>query len=240
MSDPTEAPLSCPSCAAHMESLELPRRATGKLRVDLCFACCVIWFDQSESMMLAPAAVIELFQQIHAHRDTAHSQLSANLSCPRCAEHLVLTRNICKSGPLSYYRCPQDNGRLTPFFQFLREKQFLRALTPAELDRVRVTVKQLQCSNCGAPIDLEHSTACSYCGSAISILDTDAVTEAMQMWTAADTRERKPTPQPLPSPLEPTRAPSIGTSFDLAGDIAVGSDLVHLCIGALGELFSSL
>ena len=69
----------------------------------------------------------------------------------------MLTHDICKSGPLSYYRCPQDNGRLTPFFQFLREKQFLRVLTAAELASVRV--KQLQCSNCGAPIDLERSTA---------------------------------------------------------------------------------
>jgi hypothetical protein len=226
-----------------MESEELQRHGMGKLRVDLCYACCVIWFDQSESTMLAPAAVIELFQQIHAHQDTARGQLSPNLSCPRCAEHLVLTHDICKSGPLSYYRCPQDNGRLTPFFQFLREKQFLHVLTPAELARVRVQVKQLQCSNCGAPIDLERSTTCSYCGSPISILDTDAVKEAVQMWAAADARERGPTPQPQPSLLSPSGAPSSGPSvdpFDLAGDIASGSDLVHLCFGALGDLFRSL
>jgi hypothetical protein len=33
------------------------------LEVDLCFGCCLIWFDQGESAQLAPAAVIELFQQ---------------------------------------------------------------------------------------------------------------------------------------------------------------------------------
>ena len=239
MSDATEAPLHCPSCSAHMDSLELPRRSVGRLRIDLCFACCVIWFDQSESAMLAPAAVIDLFKQINERHDTGRSQLSARLSCPRCAELLALTHDICKSGPISYYRCSRDNGRLTPFFQFLREKQFLRALTPAELDRVRVQVKQLQCSNCGAPIDLEHSTACSYCGSPISILDPDAVKEAMRMWTAADARERRPTLQPQPSPGMSSSIPSVDP-FDLTTDIAAGSDLVHLCIGALGDLFGSL
>jgi hypothetical protein len=38
-----------------------------------------------------------------------------------------------KAGRFSYWRCPDEHGRLTPFFQFLREKQFVRSLTPAEL-----------------------------------------------------------------------------------------------------------
>ena len=52
-----------------MYSLELRRRAVGKLAVDLCFGCCLIWFDQGESAQLAPGAVIELFREIQARRD---------------------------------------------------------------------------------------------------------------------------------------------------------------------------
>src|SRR4029079_11437305 len=65
MDQHTPAPLHCPSCSEHMQTLELPRRAVGSLQIDLCYACCLIWFDQSESTQLAPAAVLELFQQIH-------------------------------------------------------------------------------------------------------------------------------------------------------------------------------
>ena len=32
-----------------------------------------------------------------------------------------------------------------------------------ELQRVRSQVRQITCSECGAPIDLEHDTQCKYC-----------------------------------------------------------------------------
>jgi hypothetical protein len=105
-----------------------------------------------------------------------------------------------------------------------------------------VQVKQIKCSNCGAPIDLERSTACSYCGSPVSILDPDAVKNAMQMWIDADAHEHKPARPPLPSLFDPSSPLNVrgatGLSvWDLGTEIAAGSDLVHLCIGALRELF---
>jgi hypothetical protein len=247
MDETAQGPLHCPSCSQHMLPLELPRRAVGRLRVDLCFGCCLIWFDQNESAQLAPAAVIELFQQIHVRRDMARTPVSSSLSCPRCAQRLILTHDLCKSGPLTYFRCPADSGRLTPFFQFLREKQFLRALTPVELQRVRVEVKQLQCSNCGAPIDLEHSTSCSYCGSAIAMLDVNAVKDAMQMWLAEDTRTRNAQAEAVAraqsiygtDALQPSRTGLNPLSLDPIDGIAAGSDLVQVCIAALGDLLTA-
>jgi len=224
-----------------MQALDLPRRAVGKLRVDLCFACCLIWFDQSESAQLAAAAVIALFQQIGERRDTQRTPVSTSLSCPRCSEQLALTHDMCKSGPLQYFRCPQDGGRLTPFFQFLREKQFLRALTPVELKRVRATVKQLQCSNCGAPIDLEHSTSCTYCGSAVAILDADAVQEAMRIWTAEDTRGRTAQAEALaraqsiygPDAVEPGVPSPAAPELDPLANMQTGGDLLQVCLATL-------
>jgi hypothetical protein len=155
---------------------------------------------------------------------------------------------LCKSGPLQYFRCPEDGGRLTPFFQFLREKQFLRALTPAEMHRVRVEVKQLQCSNCGAPIDLERATSCPYCTSPIAMIDANAVRDAMQMWSAQVTREReaqtdasaraKAIYENATHPKQ-TAASALGTLDPITG-IAAGSDLVQICIEALGDLLTSL
>src|SRR4029079_9976715 len=84
MDDFTQPTLHCPSCSEPMHSLELQRRAVGKLRIDLCFGCCLIWFDQNESAQLAPAAVIELFQQINSHRDARRMPVAAALPCPRC------------------------------------------------------------------------------------------------------------------------------------------------------------
>jgi len=81
-----------------MHSLELQRRAVGKLRIDLCFSCCLIWFDQNESAQLAPVAVIELFQQINSHRDTRRIQVSKTLPCPRCIQRLTLTHDFCIEG----------------------------------------------------------------------------------------------------------------------------------------------
>lgn len=244
METDSESPLRCPSCAQQMQSLELARRALGNLRVDLCFGCCLIWFDQGESAQLAPAAVIELFQQINTQRSANRTPVAHAMSCPRCTQGLVLTHDYCKSGPLQYFRCPDDSGRLTPFFQFLREKQFLRALTPAELTRVRVEIKQLQCSNCGAPIDLEHSTSCTYCGSPVSILDANAVKQAMQMWTEEDARTRIAAAEALARvhrvldarPSRTRGAESLSSDIDAFTGIETGSDLVQLCIAALGDL----
>jgi uncharacterized Zn finger protein (UPF0148 family)/Zn-finger nucleic acid-binding protein len=243
----TFTPLHCPSCSEPMYSLELRRRAVGKLAVDLCFGCCLIWFDQGESAQLAPAAVIELFREIQARRDAGRSRVSTSLSCPRCTQGLTLTHDICKSGPIQYFRCPEDGGRLTPFFQFLREKQFLRALTPTELHQVRVKIKQLQCSNCGAPIDLEHSTSCPYCGSPVAMLDADAVKDAMQMWVAQDTRERVAEAQAAnwlqtmsetSPPQRNDSAPRNTLDLDSITGMAAGSDLVQACIAALGDVLT--
>jgi len=248
MEDNATSPLHCPSCTQPMQKLELSRRTVGSLQVDLCYGCCLIWFDQSESAQLAPAAVLELFQQIQARRDAARTQLSQALACPRCSQALVLTHDVCKSGPLQYFRCPDDGGRLTPFFQFLREKQFLRALTPAEAKRVRAEVKQLQCSNCGAPVDLEHSMSCSYCGSPIAILDIDAVNQAVQMWAAEDSRARAATAEAVARVQsvygEPARDAAIGASHPARCNptlrLEAGSDLMQLCIAALGDLLTQI
>jgi DNA-directed RNA polymerase subunit RPC12/RpoP len=88
----------------------------------------------------------------------------------------------------TYFRGEFGHGRLTPFFQFLLEKNFVRPVTGAELADLKAKVRTIQCSNCGAPLDLEHETACKYCGSPISILDPEQVVKTVNALSTAQVR----------------------------------------------------
>jgi hypothetical protein len=247
----------CPNCRGAMQPQELERHDDGKVRVDLCFGCAGIWFDHLASAQLAPVAVIRLFKEIYTHKGDARRPRAAQLECPRCEEALVQSFDLSKAGRFSYFRCTGGDGRFTPFFQFLREKQFVRSLNAAELQRVRAQVREITCSECGAPIDLEHSSECKYCHAPVSFLDPDAVEKAVQMWSSAEDRRRLgPTPEAVGDAMlrlqlhhedKPT-APASGLSSRLlmAGIEAPGSgtrlglDLVATGIHAIGHLFDAL
>jgi hypothetical protein len=175
------------------EALERHNRST--VNVDLCFTCAGIWFDRMTSVELAPAAVISLFKEIHAHRDVSPQPVASRMACPRCGDALLLSYDVAKSNRFSYFRCARGDGRFTPFLQFLREKQFVRSLTQAEVQRVRAQVRQVNCSHCGAPVDLEVASECKYCRAPLSLLDPDAVEKAVRMWSEAqDRHQRAPAP----------------------------------------------
>jgi ferredoxin len=183
--------IACPSCAATMDRRTFERRPFGSLDLDLCFACHAIWFDQYESAQLTPGAVLELFREIHAHGDDPQRPLGDVARCPACHEKLRLTQDFQRSTRISYYRCESGHGRLTTFFQFLREKNFVRTLTPPEVAQLRLRVDQVRCSSCGAPIDLAHDSQCAYCRAPISILDADAVRRTVaELGQAEQARQR--------------------------------------------------
>jgi len=242
----------CPNCRSQMQSQSLQRHDQGVVEVDLCFACAGIWFDHGVSVALAPAAVIELFKEINSHRNDARQPISQQLGCPRCHDALVLSYDLCKSGRFSYFMCRRGHGRFTPFFQFLREKQFVRDLTAGELERVRSQVRQITCSACGAPIDLEHQSQCKYCHAPVSFLDTEAVEKALRMWSDAARRggatsqaagdalripgaDQPLRPQAPPGDQPPPRAPGAHE----AGTAATAPDLVVQAIHSMGHVFDA-
>jgi hypothetical protein len=177
-----------------MERRAFARKAGGELELDLCFACHAIWFDQFESAQLTPGSVIDLFKLIHEHNDERARPLADSTRCPRCRERLALTHDIQRTNRISYYRCPAGHGRLTTFFQFLREKNFVRSLTAPEVAQLKANVKQIRCSACGAPVNLEKESACAYCRAPISILDGEAVKRTLEELSAAQQRVRRPDP----------------------------------------------
>ncbi|MEQ1856564.1 MAG: zf-TFIIB domain-containing protein [Longimicrobiales bacterium] len=181
--------MNCPNCAAPMESLAMAGVYGADLEIDLCFACHVMWLDQRESIQLSPKGTMDLFRVLHEHRDDPRHALGERLTCGRCKRRLTLNRDIGKGGRFSYYACPQKHGRLTPFSEFLKEKQFVRELSLTEQNRIRAELKHVQCSSCGAPVDLMKAFQCDHCGSPIAVLDADAVEKTMAQLERADARQ---------------------------------------------------
>lgn len=227
-----------------MESHTFDRHLAGEVAIDLCFPCRLIWFDSTESLQLSPAGVLDLFKLIHRHEKTERWPLADRFSCPRCRVGLRRTEDMSKGGRFRYFRCENDHGRLTPFFDFLREKQFVRALTPGEIARIRASIRQVRCSGCGAPIDLRRDTRCSHCAAPIAILDPDAVENAVRMWSGRAATIASHDPSVGATAVERLRASERtlsrrgnGVGAAALEGIDSGSDLVDFCIHMLGGLF---
>lgn len=155
------------------------RKIAGAVELDLCFACQGIWFDEYESLQLAPAGVIALFKLTHEHRDDQRLPLANPLRCPRCDERLIHSQDRVKSGLFNYLRCVQRHGRFITFAQFMIEKGFVRQVTGAELAQLKLHIGVVRCTGCGAPVDIRKDSACTHCRAPIAILDAQAVAAAL-------------------------------------------------------------
>lgn len=171
-----------------MQPQVLARKPLGAVTIDLCVACHAFWFDAFESLQLAPGATLALFDVIRKAGPGERRALPAGLPCPRCTQPLQLTHDLQHTTRFFYYRCEYNHGRFTPFLQFLREKDFVRAPSPAELARIKATIRIIRCSSCGAPVDLTKDAACPYCRAPIAILDPDAVTAQVHALHDAETK----------------------------------------------------
>lgn len=174
-----------------MSRHRFPRKLNGEVELDLCFACQGIWFDEYESLHLAPAGVIELFKLIHDHGDEQRLPLAKPLRCPRCNEPLIPSQDRVKSGVFNYLRCG-EHGRFITFGQFMIEKGFVRQLTGAEIRELSVRIGAVRCSGCGAPVDIRRDSACSHCRAPIAILDARAVEAALAGYQRAALKQSAP------------------------------------------------
>ena len=216
-----------------MLALDFERALGGRVGLDFCFPCQVIWFDQHESTELSPGGVLDVFKALNEHRAETRNTLPALLDCPRCNARLAVTQDLQHTTRFSYYRCEFGHGRLTPFLQFLREKNFIRPVSGAELAALKAKVRTIQCSNCGAPVDLEHDIACAYCHTPISILDPDAVAKTVSELTTAETRRQTIDVDALADALLLRPPPDAGSPQTGAAQVG---DLVAVGIGIIAAL----
>jgi DNA-directed RNA polymerase subunit RPC12/RpoP len=222
-----------------MKTLAVEGLLLGQLTLDFCFPCQVIWFDSHESTQLSPGAVIEVFKAFGHYRATTRNPLPELLDCPRCESRLALTHDLQRTTHFSYYRCEWGHGRLTPFAQFLLEKNFVRPLSGSELAALKARVRNVQCSNCGAPIDLQHDTVCPYCRSPLAIHDPNAVGNALGHLKRAEVQRNTIDIDRLADALLMHAPDSLSWRVGGPGDtnpVPPGGDLVAAGIGLVAAL----
>jgi ribosomal protein S27AE len=172
--------------SSHTVEGQLGRAVT----LDLCDPCQAIWFDPRESLQLTPGATLMVFRVIGEHVARPQAIGADTAKCPRCQARLRRTQDMQRSTRFEYFKCPHDHGRLTTFFDFLKEKDFVRPLTPAQIAKLRESIQAVNCSNCGAPIDLAKRTDCGHCGSPLSMLDMKQAESLVAQLREADRTDK--------------------------------------------------
>jgi hypothetical protein len=175
-----------------------------EIQIDLCVPCQSIWFDARENLQLTPGATLGIFRVIGERVSRPALQDRDIAKCPRCNAQLRRTQDMQRSTRFEYFRCPNEHGRLTTFFDFLKEKDFIRPLTPQQIAELRKNVQSINCSNCGAPVDLGRGSACTHCGSPLSMLDMHQAERLIAQLRDAD-RSDKPIDPALPLALARAR-----------------------------------
>ena len=183
-----------------MTDWNLGSRMGADVTVEVCPPCQSFWFDQHKNLQLSPGSTLKLMKYIGEHSTSPKPVLNQSLWCPRCGAALTLAHDIARNVHFTYWQCPHQHGHFISFFEFLKEKNFIHPLSPKEIQQLRENVDTVNCSSCGAAIDLEHNSACPFCKSPISILDLKEQQRMLEQLKQA--AEPKPVDPALPFKLE--------------------------------------
>lgn len=186
--------LTCPSCTQPMALLTLPAHYGRSVEIDVCHPCSALWFDRMESVALTPDALLQLVRDMHDRQPGARHPLPELLRCPRDAAPLRASPRRTQAGAYTVYACATCAGQMVPFFEFLREKGLLRPLSKDRLAELRDAVGVVNCSSCGAPVDLHRSAHCSHCSAPLALLDVEAIGSALAELQARADRRANPNP----------------------------------------------
>lgn len=154
-----------------MQEESFTDRMNRPVVIDICHHCQAFWFDTRESVALTPGSTLALFRIIGEKTGKPGPAAAGAPSCPRCRARLAETNDLQKTTRFRYLACPKGDGRFITFFDFLREKEFVKPLTAKQIAELREQVQSVNCSNCGAPVDVEQGAACGHCGSPLSMFD---------------------------------------------------------------------
>jgi Zn-finger nucleic acid-binding protein len=188
-----------------MTTTTLQDRQGAALDVDLCAACHAFWFDRYENIRLSAASTLRLFDLMAAQGGSGRP-LTQPMKCPRCHSQLLMTHDMQQRATgFEYWRCPHAHGHFITFLQFLKEKDFVRPLTPQQIAELRQNVQTLNCSNCGSPIDLGRQTICPHCGSPLTMLDLKQMAAHMRELQSADASRPAPAATPTDAEQEVAR-----------------------------------
>ncbi len=237
--------MDCPRCHTPMTPQTLDGHLGTRLTIDVCLTCQSFWFDARESLQLAPRSTLALFrligEQAGSRRPPAAASggIDAVAVCPHCGLRLRPTEDRQRNTTFRYLRCPTGHGRFTAFYDFLREKDFIRPLSAEQIEDLRQHVQAVNCSNCGAPIDLAARSSCAHCGSVLTMLDLKQAERLVVQLRQAD-RIGEPIDPALPLELVRARRDVTGAFDAFERDpgwyaSVSASDLVGAGLGALAR-----
>ena len=196
--------MNCPNCRAEMTRSAFDRMYGRTVALDICHTCHVIWFDDQELLQLAPRATLDLLAAIAQEQEAPRTALATTLSCPRCGKPLEEVHDLLRATHFTYVRCPSGHGRMLTYFQFLQAKSFVRSLNAEETADLRRRIKQVNCANCGAPVQIDRGI-CEFCRTPLAMLDPDQMQKAVAQ--LKETAEAKSHVDPmLPLALAKERA----------------------------------
>jgi hypothetical protein len=175
---------SCSNCAQPLRALSLTGHYGRQVEVDVCDPCCLIWFDDVESVRIAKPGIAELVRVVHAAmaKGEGHggaASLAARQQCPVCRAALRQVYNASRYGRTSQLQCPNGHGYYQSYILYLAEKGYLRPVIWADIRALAESARELFCSNCGGVLELRPQEACPYCRSAIAVLDPARLSEAV-------------------------------------------------------------
>lgn len=199
--------MNCPACGSVMDAPSFDRLYGRRLTLDVCRRCQGIWFDGQELLQMTPGATLQLLAELAEDRGGARQPWTEAPRCPRCARPLVETHDLQRSTRFTYARCPEGHGRFLTFYQFLRAKNLVRPPGDAELKRLRAHIRQINCANCGAPVDVDRNAVCAFCHTPLAIIDPEQIKKTVAELAAAAEEKRGVDPAlPVSLAMERLRA----------------------------------
>src|SRR5688500_4572826 len=209
--------MNCPRCRAAIEQHTLTGHLGRTIEVDLCEPCQSLWFDGKENLQLTPGATLAMFRAIGEHVRKPEPSDAELVKCPHCKARLRRTQDLQRATRFEYFKCPNNHGRLTTFFDFLQEKEFTRPLPPQPIADLRKNAQVINCSSCCRPIDPAKTAACAHCGSPLSMLDMNQAERLVEQLRAADSGSKTIDPA-LPLALARARVETEAAFKGLPGD----------------------
>jgi hypothetical protein len=195
-----------------MRVLDLSGHYQRRVEIDACPHCCLVWFDDTESVRLAGPGIAEFVREIHgamqAGGEHAHAVSLARVqSCPTCNAQLKRVFDKSRFGRTSKLQCPHGHGYYQTYILYLAEKGFARPLAWSDIRSLQAAGKEVFCAGCGCPLPARPVEACPACHSAVGIID--------------------------PARLAKAVAPNAEAGAGTIGAPAVGQHNCHACGGAI-------
>ena len=175
-----------------MDAPSFERLYGRRLTIDVCHHCQCLWFDDQEFLQMTPGATLQLVASVAEDRSVTKQPWSSAPRCPRCSRALAETHDLQRNTRFSYYRCPEGHGRFITYYQFLRAKNFVRTLSEEEARELRARIQQINCANCGAPVNVERNAVCAFCRTPLAVIDPDQVRKTIEQLKAAAEGKKGP------------------------------------------------